>query len=67
MNPARNLIIDLSDASNISSTGLAAIHKIALPCSGVQIPISRTAAVRANTLNSLIRSLTWKERSRARA
>ena len=35
MNPARNLIIDLSDVSSISSTGLAAIHKIALLYSGV--------------------------------
>jgi len=36
MNPARNLIIDLSDVSSISSTGLAAIHKIALLYSGVR-------------------------------
>ena len=35
MNPARNLIIDLSGVSDISSTGLAAIHKIALLYSGV--------------------------------
>ena len=35
MNPARNLIIDLSEVPNISSTGLAAIHKIALLYSGV--------------------------------
>lgn len=35
MNPARNLIIDLSGVSSISSTGLAAIHKIALLYSGV--------------------------------
>jgi anti-anti-sigma regulatory factor len=34
-NPARNLIIDLSDVPSISSTGLAAIHKIALLYSGV--------------------------------
>src|SRR5512138_2566852 len=34
-NPARNLILDLSDVSSISSTGLAAIHKIALIYSGV--------------------------------
>lgn len=34
MNPARNLIIDLSDVPSISSTGLAAIHKIALLYSG---------------------------------
>lgn len=35
MNPARNLIIDLSEVPGISSTGLAAIHKIALLYSGV--------------------------------
>ena len=35
MNPARNLIIDLSEVPAISSTGLAAIHKIALLYSGV--------------------------------
>ena len=35
-NPARNLIIDLSEVPSISSTGLAAIHKIALIYSGVQ-------------------------------
>ena len=34
-NPARNLILDLSDVSAISSTGLAAIHKIALLYSGI--------------------------------
>src|SRR6266508_5244160 len=35
MNPARNLIIDLSEVPSISNTGLAAIHKIALLYSGV--------------------------------
>ncbi len=35
MNPARNLLIDLSEVPSISSTGLAAIHKIALLYSGV--------------------------------
>jgi anti-anti-sigma regulatory factor len=34
-NPARNLIIDLSGVPSISSTGLAAIHQIALVYSGV--------------------------------
>ena len=33
--PARNLILDLNDVSSISSTGIAAIHKIALIYSGV--------------------------------
>ncbi|HSB01849.1 MAG TPA: STAS domain-containing protein [Anaerolineales bacterium] len=35
-NPARNLIIDLSEVSSISTTGLVAIHKIALLYSGVR-------------------------------
>jgi len=34
-NPARHLIIDLSEVPSISSTGLVAIHKIALLYSGV--------------------------------
>lgn len=34
-NPARNLILDLSGVPSISSTGLAAIHQIALVYSGV--------------------------------
>ena len=34
-NPARNLVIDLSEVPNISTTGLVAIHKIALIYSGV--------------------------------
>lgn len=33
-NPARSLIIDLSEVSSISSTGQVAIHKIALIYSG---------------------------------
>lgn len=34
-NPARNLVIDLSEVPSISTTGLVAIHKIALMYSGV--------------------------------
>ncbi len=33
-NPARNLVLDLSDVPSISTTGLVAIHKIALLYSG---------------------------------
>jgi anti-anti-sigma regulatory factor len=33
--PARNLVIDLSEVTAISSTGMAALHKIALLYSGV--------------------------------
>ena len=43
MNPARNLIIDLSDVSSISTTGLAVIHKIALLYSGVPQKIQQDA------------------------
>jgi anti-anti-sigma regulatory factor len=38
-NPARNLILDLTDVSSITSTGLAAIHNIALVYSGVPDPM----------------------------
>lgn len=34
-NPARYLLIDLSEVSSISSTGMVALHKIALIYSGV--------------------------------
>ena len=33
-NPARNLIIDLSEVSSVSSAGLVGLHKIALVYSG---------------------------------
>lgn len=35
-NPARNLVIDLSEVPSVSTTGLVAIHKIALLYSGVK-------------------------------
>jgi anti-anti-sigma regulatory factor len=40
-NPARNLIIDLSEVSSISSTGQVAIHKIALIYSGVEHEVEK--------------------------
>src|SRR5512133_1507724 len=43
MNPARNLIIDLSEVPSISSTGLAAIHTIALLYSGVPQKVKENA------------------------
>jgi anti-anti-sigma factor len=39
-NPARNLILDLSEVPSISSTGIAAIHKIALIYSGASSEIT---------------------------
>jgi len=41
MNPSRFLVIDLGDVSSISSTGLAAIHQIALVYSGVSVKIDQ--------------------------
>jgi anti-anti-sigma regulatory factor len=43
LNPARNLVIDLSEVPSISSTGLAAIHKIALLYSGVPQKVEQDA------------------------
>lgn len=43
LNPARNLIIDLSEVPGISSAGLAAIHKIALLYSGVPQKVQENA------------------------
>ena len=43
LNPVRNLIIDLSEVPSISSTGLAAIHKIALQYSGVPQNVQQDA------------------------
>lgn len=34
-NPARNLVIDLGEVTSISSTGMAALHNIALVYSGM--------------------------------
>jgi anti-anti-sigma regulatory factor len=34
-NPARYLVIDLSDVPSVSTTGMVALHKIALIYSGV--------------------------------
>ena len=34
-NPARNLILDLSEVTSVSTTGMVALHKIALVYSGV--------------------------------
>jgi len=42
-NPARNLIMDLSEVPSISSTGLVAIHKIALLYSGVPQQVEENA------------------------
>jgi anti-anti-sigma regulatory factor len=41
--PARNLIIDLSEVPGISSTGIAAIHNIALLYSGIPQNVQQDA------------------------
>ena len=43
-NPARNLIIDLSEVTSVSTTGLVALHKIALVYSGVPQDIDADAS-----------------------
>ena len=45
-NPARNLILDLSEVTSISTTGLVALHKIALVYSGVPQEIDTEAATK---------------------
>lgn len=43
-NPARNLILDLSEVASVSTTGLVALHKIALIYSGVPQEMDTEAA-----------------------
>ena len=45
-NPVRHMIIDLSEVSSISSTGLVALHKIALVYSGVPQEMDTEAATK---------------------
>ena len=45
-NPAHNLIIDLSEVTSVSTTGLVALHKIALVYSGVPQEIDQDAATK---------------------
>jgi len=45
-NPARNLIIDLSEVASVSTTGLVALHKIALVYSGVSQEIDADASTK---------------------
>lgn len=45
-NPARHLIIDLSEVTSVSTTGLVALHKIALVYSGVPQEIDTEAATK---------------------
>jgi anti-anti-sigma regulatory factor len=45
-NPARNLILDLSEVTSVSTTGLVALHKIALVYSGVPQEIDTEATTK---------------------
>jgi len=45
-NPAHNLIIDLSEVTSVRTTGLVALHKIALVYSGVPQEIDQDAATK---------------------
>ena len=72
-NPARDLVIDLSEVPSISSTGQVAIHKIALIYSGVpqqwrrtKTRISRTAVSPVNTSNCSTRNPQWMRLLRKR-
>ena len=42
-NPARNLVIDLGEVTSISSTGMAALHNIALLYSGMPQTVQQGA------------------------
>lgn len=42
-NPSRNLIIDLSEVSTVSTTGLVAVHQIALIYSGIPQKVEQDA------------------------
>src|SRR6185436_18144778 len=44
--PAHNLIIDLSEVTSVSTTGLVALHKIALVYSGVPQEMDQDAATK---------------------
>jgi len=56
-NPARNLILDLSDVSSISSTGIAAIHKIALIYSGVSGAVSHPDQTHSSSARKYVKVL----------
>jgi anti-anti-sigma factor len=56
-NPARNLILDLSDVPSISSTGIAAIHKIALIYSGASGEITHPDQTHSSTARKHVKLL----------
>ena len=56
-NPARNLILDLGDVSSISSTGIAAIHKIALIYSGISGAVSHPDQTHSSSARKYVKLL----------
>jgi anti-anti-sigma regulatory factor len=56
-NPARNLILDLSEVPNISTTGLVAIHKIALLYSGVPETMAHPDLTHSSTARKHVKLL----------
>lgn len=56
-NPARNLVLDLSEVPNISTTGLVAIHKIALLYSGIPETLAHPDLTHASTARKHVKLL----------
>jgi anti-anti-sigma regulatory factor len=56
-NPARNLVIDLSEVPSISTTGLVAIHKIALLYSGVKEEMAHPDLTHSSTARKYVKLL----------
>ena len=56
-NPARDLVIDLSEVSSISTTGLVAIHKIALLYSGIPETMAHPDLTHASTARKHVKLL----------
>ena len=55
--PARNLILDLSEVPSITSTGLAAIHQIALLYSGVPDQMKHPDLTHSSTARKRVKLL----------
>lgn len=56
-NPAHNLILDLSEVPSISTTGLVAIHKIALLYSGVPETMAHPDLTHSSTARKRVKLL----------
>ncbi|MGE5776946.1 MAG: STAS domain-containing protein [Chloroflexota bacterium] len=56
-NPARNLVIDLSEVPSVSTTGLVAIHKIALLYGGVKEEMAHPDLTHSSTARKHVKLL----------